>query len=79
MDGRYLPTTGRIGKQEFDEHRIRGAKFFDIHHSFSEEGPFPHTLPTPSRFWKEVSKLGIGKEDSIVAYDGVRLNRITMK
>ena len=68
---RYLPPMNRNAKEEFNQRRIQGAKFFDLDNSFSAPSPFPHTLPDPESFWKQVGALGIEKNDAIVAYDGV--------
>ncbi|MFV8372843.1 sulfurtransferase [Flavobacterium sp. LB2P74] len=50
--------------------QIKGARYFDIKHTFSDRAtPLPNTLPSPKQFEIEARKLGINKSSVIVVYD----------
>ncbi|MEM6831223.1 MAG: rhodanese-like domain-containing protein [Bacteroidota bacterium] len=50
--------------------QIKGARFFDIGHSFSDNtSPLPHMMADQERFEKEARNLGLNSEDTIVVYD----------
>lgn len=67
----YLPNANRNAREEFQKRRIKGAHFFDLDKHFSDEtSPYPHMLPAPQHFWRQAARLGINKNDHIVAYDG---------
>lgn len=56
--------------EEMPEHRIPGARFFDIKNVFSDiSATFPNTWPGESAFIEEAKKLGINKNSVIVVYD----------
>ena len=69
----YLPSLKRDAKAEFLAGHIPGAAFFDIDAIADHSTDLPHMLPGAAMFSEEVSKLGIGKDDTIVVYDGVGL------
>jgi thiosulfate/3-mercaptopyruvate sulfurtransferase len=74
VDGSYyLSTTNRDAKAEYRAEHIPGAVFFDINTIADTEADLPHMLPGPDAFGAAVGKLGIGKDDTIVVYDGVGL------
>jgi thiosulfate/3-mercaptopyruvate sulfurtransferase len=74
VDGSYyLPTQKRDAHAEYRAAHIPGAVFFDIEEIADHSTDLPHMLPGPAMFSQEVSKLGIGKDDTIVVYDGVGL------
>jgi thiosulfate/3-mercaptopyruvate sulfurtransferase len=69
----YLPALKRDAKAEFLAGHIPGAVFFDIDAIADHSTDLPHMLPGATMFSKEVGKLGIGKDDTIVVYDGAGL------
>jgi thiosulfate/3-mercaptopyruvate sulfurtransferase len=74
VDGSYyLPTQKRDAHAEYRTAHIPGAVFFDIEKIADTSTDLPHMLPGPAMFSKEAGALGIGKDDTIVVYDGVGL------
>jgi thiosulfate/3-mercaptopyruvate sulfurtransferase len=69
----YLPALKRDAKAEYLAGHIPGAVFFDIDAIADHSSDLPHMLPGTTQFSKDVSALGIGKDDTIVVYDGVGL------
>ncbi len=69
----YLPTLKRDAKAEYLAGHIPGAVFFDIDAIADHSTDLPHMLPGTTQFSADVGKLGIGKDDTIVVYDGVGL------
>jgi len=66
----YLPALKRDAKAEFLAGHIPGAVFFDIDAIADHSTDLPHMLPGTTMFSKDVGSLGIGKDDTIVVYDG---------
>lgn len=69
----YLPNMKRDGRAEFDAQHIPGAVYFDINAIADPESELPHTLASEEVFAREVGKLGISDQDTIVVYDGMGL------
>ncbi len=69
----YLPALKRDAKAEYLAGHIPGAAFFDIDAIADHSTDLPHMLPGATQFAKEVGALGIGRDDTIVVYDGVGL------
>ncbi|MEI8151124.1 MAG: 3-mercaptopyruvate sulfurtransferase [Hyphomicrobiales bacterium] len=69
----YLPALKRNAKEEFLAGHIPGAAFFDIDAIADHSSDLPHMLPRTTQFDKDVSALGIGRDDTIVIYDGTGL------
>jgi thiosulfate/3-mercaptopyruvate sulfurtransferase len=69
----YLPALKRNAKEEYLAGHIPGAVFFDIDAIADHSSDLPHMLPGTTQFDQEVSALGIGKDDTIVVYDGAGL------
>src|ERR1700742_1862155 len=69
----YLPALKRDAKAEFAAGHIPGAAFFDIDAVADHSTDLPHMLPGATQFAKDVAALGIGKDDTIVIYDGAGL------
>jgi len=69
----YLPAAQRDARAEYEAGHIPGAVFFDIDKIADHSTELPHMLPGPDQFGKEVGALGIGKDDTIVVYDGAGL------
>jgi thiosulfate/3-mercaptopyruvate sulfurtransferase len=74
VDGSYyLSTMQRDARAEYVTAHIPGAVFFDINAIADDSTELPHMLPGPTRFGEAVGALGIGKDDTIVVYDGAGL------
>ena len=69
----YLPALKRDAKAEFLAGHIPGAVFFDIDAIADHSTDLPHMLPGTTQFAKDVGALGIGRDDTIVVYDGAGL------
>ena len=69
----YLPALKRDAKAEYLATHIPGAVFFDIDAIADHSTDLPHMLPGTTMFSEAVGKLGVGKEDTIVVYDGAGL------
>ena len=69
----YLPAQKRDAKAEFLAGLIPGAVFFDIDAIADDSTDLPHMLPGATHFSDAMGKLGIGKDDTIVVYDGAGL------
>ena len=69
----YLPALKRDAKAEYLAGHIPGAVFFDIDAIADHSTDLPHMLPGATQFAKDVGALGIGKDDTIVIYDGAGL------
>ena len=74
VDGSYyLPAAKRDPRAEYLAAHIPGAVFFDIEEIADHSSELPHMLPGPDQFGEAAGKLGIGKDDTIVVYDGAGL------
>jgi thiosulfate/3-mercaptopyruvate sulfurtransferase len=69
----YLPALKRDAKAEYLAGHIPGAVFFDIDAIADHSTDLPHMLPGATMFSEEAGKLGIGKDNTIVVYDGAGL------
>jgi thiosulfate/3-mercaptopyruvate sulfurtransferase len=66
----FLPGATRNPQQEWSEKRIPGARYFDFDKKIAAPNTqFPHMLPSPELFEKEVSELGISNGDAVIVYD----------
>jgi thiosulfate/3-mercaptopyruvate sulfurtransferase len=71
LDGSfYLPAMKRDAATEYLAGHIPGAIRFDIDEIADHSTDLPHMLPSPEDFAVAAGKLGIGDQDTIVAYDG---------
>jgi thiosulfate/3-mercaptopyruvate sulfurtransferase len=71
LDGSfYLPAMKRDAAAEYLAGHIPGAIRFDIDEIADHSTDLPHMLPSPEEFAVAAGKLGIGDQDTIVAYDG---------
>src|SRR5260370_22812972 len=66
----YLPAMKRDAAAEYLAGHIPGAIRFDIDEIADHSTDLPHMLPSPEDFAVAAGKLGIGDQDTIVAYDG---------
>jgi thiosulfate/3-mercaptopyruvate sulfurtransferase len=74
VDGSYyLPAMKRDARAEYLAAHIPGAVFFDLEAVSDHSTELPHMLPGPDQFGEAASRLGIGKDDTIVVYDGAGL------
>ena len=69
----HLPTAKRDAHAEYVAAHIPGAVFFDIEEVADKTIELPHMLPGPDQFGEAAGKLGIGKDDTVVVYDGLGL------
>jgi thiosulfate/3-mercaptopyruvate sulfurtransferase len=69
----YLPQLKRDARAEFLAGHIPGAVFFDIDAIADHSTDLPHMLPGATQFAKDVGALGIGRDSTIVVYDGAGL------
>ncbi len=65
----HMPASGRIGRDEFLEAHIPGARFFDIDELSDRAHPAPHMLPSAAEFGNAMERLGIDRGDRILVYD----------
>ena len=71
LDGSfYLPAMKRDAAAEYLAGHIPGAIRFDIDEIADHSTDLPHMLPSPEDFAVAVGKLGVGDQNTIVAYDG---------
>ena len=64
------PYDVRSGRAGWERAHIAGSHFADVAGALSDPAaPFPFTLPAPARFAAEMSRLGVGDETLVVAYD----------
>src|SRR6187397_1917658 len=74
VDGSYyLPAQKRDARTEFLAGHIPGAVSFDIDAIADHSTDLPHMLPGATQFSKDVGALGVGRDDTIVIYDGAGL------
>lgn len=75
VDGTWhLPTSGRVGRKEYEAGHIPGAVFFDIDAIADTTNPLPHMLPHADSFAEAVGALGIDEKQRIVVYDSAGLS-----
>src|SRR6266404_554884 len=71
LDGSfYLPAMKRDAAAEYLAGHIPGAIRFDIDEVADHSTDLPHMLPSPEDFAVAAGQLGVGDQDTIVAYDG---------
>jgi len=71
LDGSfYLPAMKRDAAAEYLAGHIPGAIRFDIDEIADHSTGLPHMLPPAEDFAIAASQLGVGDQDTIVAYDG---------
>ncbi len=69
----YLPQMNRNAAQEYEHQHIPGAVFLDLDAISDQKSPFPHMVPSPEAFSRDVGKLGIANLHHLVIYDGAGL------
>ena len=66
----FLPDSVRDAHKEWQQKRISNARFFDFDKRIAHPAAsFPHMLPEPEHFAREVELLGISNQSKIVVYD----------
>jgi thiosulfate/3-mercaptopyruvate sulfurtransferase len=66
---KYLPTEPKDGRAVFRAAHIPGARYFDIDEVADPDTDLPHMVPSPGRFAKLMSTLGVGDRSRVVFYD----------
>jgi thiosulfate/3-mercaptopyruvate sulfurtransferase len=65
------PYDVRSGRAEWERAHVPGSRFADLVEALSDPAaPLPFTLPSPTRFAEEISRLGVGDDSLVVTYDG---------
>lgn len=68
----YMAAMQRDGVAEWKERRIANAQHFDFDQTICQQGAeYPHTMPTPQQFERNVQALGVNADSEIVVYDGL--------
>jgi len=72
LDCSWYLNANRNGKEEFDQRRIPGARYFDINGPglSDKTTTLPHMLPSLSEFTEAAAQLNISNSKPIVCYDG---------
>lgn len=70
----YLPSAGRDAHAEYVAAHIPGARFFDLDGYSDGHSPLPHMLPSAEQFARDMTLLGLHDGDTVVVYDGSRVN-----
>ena len=65
----HMPQTKRDGFEEYKNHHIPNAIFFDLDDNSKKDSDLPHMLTEINDWQKIVSKMGIKKSDEIIIYD----------
>ena len=66
---KYLPNEDKDGKAEFLKAHIPGTRYFDIDEIADPDTNLPHMVPTPGRFEKLMTAMGVSNSSRIVFYD----------
>ena len=70
----YLAAMARDPHQEFRAAHLPGAVFWDLD-ALSEQGnPLPHMLADTVTAARDIGRLGIGNDDTVISYDGSGTN-----
>jgi len=70
VDCRWYLTGSKSGRLEYENGHLPGAVFVDVHTELAERpGPGRHPLPRPETFARLMSRIGVGPETFVVAYD----------
>ena len=66
---KYLPNEPKDGRAEFLTAHIPGARYFDIDQVADPDTDLPHMVPSPGRFARLVTALGVRNTSRVVFYD----------
>ena len=68
----FMPAMQRNGVEEWKVKRISKAQHFDFDQTICEQGAdYPHTMPSPEQFERNVQVLGVNNDSDIVVYDSL--------
>ena len=65
----HMPQTKRSGFEEYQQHHIDDAIFFDLDKNSKVDIDLPHMLTDAKSWEKIISGMGISNQDEIVIYD----------
>lgn len=65
----FMPADNRKPREEFEQARIPGARFFDLDECVDRNSDLPHMMPDPKTFADYISSLGMVNEKPFVVYD----------
>lgn len=66
----FLPGSERNAETEWLAKRIPSARYFNFDTKIADPAAsFPHMLPEPAHFAREVEKLGVSSSSQVVVYD----------
>ncbi len=71
---KYLPNENKSGHALFAQHRIPGARFFDIDEVADPDTDLPHMAPSAGRFETLMAAMGVGNGSRVVFYDQKGVN-----
>ncbi len=66
---KYLPNESKDGYSEFLASHIPGSYYFDIDKIADQDTDLPHMVPSPGRFAKLLSAMGVSNASRVVFYD----------
>jgi thiosulfate/3-mercaptopyruvate sulfurtransferase len=70
VDGSFkMPGVTPTAREDYNKRHIPGAPFFDVDEIADRSSSLPHMLPSAEEFAAHMSRLGIGDEHRVVAYD----------
>ncbi|KAJ3065184.1 threonyl-tRNA synthetase [Podochytrium sp. JEL0797] len=73
LDGTWhMPFLKRNALAEFEQRRIKGARFFDIDAIADKSTALPHMLPSEAVFAEHVGAMGISNDSHVVIYDAAQ-------
>lgn len=64
-----MPGVLPLPKDDYLTAHIPGAVFFDVDEVSDHANPLPHMFPSAEQFGRDVGRLGIGNDDTVVIYD----------
>jgi thiosulfate/3-mercaptopyruvate sulfurtransferase len=70
----YLPSAGRDPDAEYRAAHIPRALRYDVDAASDSTNPLPHMLPSAEWFAELAGRLGVGRADRVVCYDGSGVN-----
>jgi thiosulfate/3-mercaptopyruvate sulfurtransferase len=64
-----MPGVLPLPKDDYLKSHIPGAVFFDVDAVSDHSNTLPHMFPSAEQFGRDIGGLGIGNDDTVVAYD----------
>ena len=65
----HLPGSNRDARAEYLAGHVPGAQFFDIETIADDRLDLPHMLPSPEKFARLMTAMGLGEGVRVIAYD----------